>query len=351
MSPPTQRIPARMSRRRELLVNLALAFGVSAGLLTVCEGTARFFERPEDRPRTADTWVPAANDDHFYTLKRRPLGWPRSETNADGLRDRAHSEERPEDVWRVAVLGDSVTEGFGLSWRAGLSARARASARSGRRARRGPERRRARLVHAPAADRLPPDRQAIPARPGAGRHLPQRHHRARAPAATAAAAAASAAPPLGVRSPRGGRGPPRAGPGRGAVRRPAGPHGLLRRAREAAPRGRAGRGRARARRAPLPLPARARRPAPERPVADQLVVRGRVAALPGPAAGARSAGARCLRRREPPEPRGVRGGGGRAAHAAAGAARCRRHSATRSPMRLCLRARPRGAGSPPRGPR
>ena len=115
MSPPTQRIPPRMSRRRELLVNLALAFGVSAGLLTVCEGTARFFERPEDRPRTADEWVPAANDDHFYTLKRRPLGWPRSEINADGLRDRAHSEQRPEDVWRVAVLGDSVTEGFGLT--------------------------------------------------------------------------------------------------------------------------------------------------------------------------------------------------------------------------------------------
>jgi len=33
-----------------------------------------------------------AADDHFYTLKRRP-----------------------EDVWRVAVLGDSVTEGFGLA--------------------------------------------------------------------------------------------------------------------------------------------------------------------------------------------------------------------------------------------
>jgi len=104
-----------MSRGRELLVNLSLAFGVSAGLLVICEGTARLFERPEGRPRTADEWAPGAADDHFYTLKRRPLGWPPSEINADGLRDRAHSEARPEDVWRVAVLGDSVTEGFGLA--------------------------------------------------------------------------------------------------------------------------------------------------------------------------------------------------------------------------------------------
>jgi HEAT repeat protein len=104
-----------MSRRVELLVNLALALGTSAGLLLALEGTARFFERPERRPRMADEWAPGAADDHFYTLKRRPLGWPPSEINADGLRDRAHSEARPEDVWRVAVLGDSVTEGFGLA--------------------------------------------------------------------------------------------------------------------------------------------------------------------------------------------------------------------------------------------
>jgi HEAT repeat protein len=114
MSLPSQRIRTGMSRGRELLVNLSLAFGVSAGLLVIGEGAARLIERPEGRPRTADEWAPGAADDHFYTLKRRPLGWPAGEVNAEGLRDRAHSEARPQDVWRVAVLGDSVTEGFGL---------------------------------------------------------------------------------------------------------------------------------------------------------------------------------------------------------------------------------------------
>ena len=96
-------------------MNLSLALGVSAGLLVIGEGAARLFERPEGRPRSATEWAPGASDDHFYTLKRRPLGWPAGEVNAEGLRDRAHSETPPEDVWRVAVLGDSVAEGFGLS--------------------------------------------------------------------------------------------------------------------------------------------------------------------------------------------------------------------------------------------
>lgn len=104
-----------MSRGGGLLVNVSLAFGVSAGLLVIAEGTARLFERPDGRPRTAAEWAPGAKGDHFYTLKPRPNGWPASEINAEGLRDRAHSEARPEDVWRVAVLGDSVTEGFGLA--------------------------------------------------------------------------------------------------------------------------------------------------------------------------------------------------------------------------------------------
>jgi HEAT repeat protein len=118
-STPARPLGLRLRLRKtgpgELVPNLALAAGVSALLLIAGEGTARLFERPQDRPRTADEWAPGAKGEHFYTLKRRPLGWPRGEVNAEGLRDRAHAEAPPEDVWRVAVLGDSVTEGFGLA--------------------------------------------------------------------------------------------------------------------------------------------------------------------------------------------------------------------------------------------
>ncbi len=114
MSLLIKQIPHRPSRLRELSVNVSLALGVTAGLVLAGEGVARLFERREARPRTAAEWAPGGADDHFYTLKRQPLGFPRGEINAEGLRDRPHAEERPEDVWRVAVLGDSVSEGFGL---------------------------------------------------------------------------------------------------------------------------------------------------------------------------------------------------------------------------------------------
>jgi HEAT repeat protein len=43
------------------------------------------------------------------------VGWPPwEEFNRDGLRDRTHTVEKPDDVWRVAFLGDSVTLGAGL---------------------------------------------------------------------------------------------------------------------------------------------------------------------------------------------------------------------------------------------
>ena len=97
-----------------LLVNLALAFGVSAGAAAGLRGPcAVLFERPEGQPRTADEWVPGANDDHFYTLKRRGRSAGRPQRSMPtGCATGTHpGEERPEDVWRVAVLGDSVTRG------------------------------------------------------------------------------------------------------------------------------------------------------------------------------------------------------------------------------------------------
>src|SRR5918912_279301 len=53
-----------------------------------------------------------------YSLKPGMEGWYRKEgaafvrINSDGLRDREHSKEKPADVLRVAVVGDSYAEAF-----------------------------------------------------------------------------------------------------------------------------------------------------------------------------------------------------------------------------------------------
>lgn len=113
MPPVAEPAETRDSPGRERLKNLALAGGVSLALIVLVEGAARLTEASGPRPRAAEQWAPGG-DDHFYTLKPRPLGWPPEEVNAEGVRDVDHPLEHPEDVWRVAILGDSVTEGFGL---------------------------------------------------------------------------------------------------------------------------------------------------------------------------------------------------------------------------------------------
>ncbi len=101
--------------RRSLLPNLLLSLAASALFLGGLEALARILEpaRPRPIPIEGEAWTPEGGD-HFYTLKPRAPGWPPSEVNADGLRDRAHPTERPEDTARVVVLGDSVAEGFGV---------------------------------------------------------------------------------------------------------------------------------------------------------------------------------------------------------------------------------------------
>src|SRR5437868_15428426 len=53
-----------------------------------------------------------------YSLKPGMGGWYRREgaafvrINSDGLRDREHSKQKPADVLRVAVVGDSYAEAF-----------------------------------------------------------------------------------------------------------------------------------------------------------------------------------------------------------------------------------------------
>jgi HEAT repeat protein len=51
----------------------------------------------------------------FYVMRSEAVGWPpRQEFNGDGLRDRTRPREKTEGLWRVAVLGDSVTLGDGI---------------------------------------------------------------------------------------------------------------------------------------------------------------------------------------------------------------------------------------------
>ncbi len=106
-------------KTRELAGNLALALGVGAVFLGLLEGGARLVEkRRAPRPEVADyiwDWddkMPGG----FYVMKSDGVGWPPwEEFNADGLRDRTRSKERPGGYRRIAFLGDSVTLGAELT--------------------------------------------------------------------------------------------------------------------------------------------------------------------------------------------------------------------------------------------
>ena len=104
---------------KRLLVNLTLSLVVSVVFLAVLEGVARLLEKPEpaaEREVAEYIWdwdekMPGG----FYVMRSEAVGWPPSqEFNGDGLRDVTRPREKPEGVWRVVVLGDSVTLGDGL---------------------------------------------------------------------------------------------------------------------------------------------------------------------------------------------------------------------------------------------
>ncbi len=105
--------------RRELAANLSLGVGASVFFLAALEGGARLVEkRRPARPDVADyiwDWddkMPGG----FYVMSSDGVGWPPwEEFNADGLRDRTRTREKPDGVTRIAVLGDSVTLGAELT--------------------------------------------------------------------------------------------------------------------------------------------------------------------------------------------------------------------------------------------
>jgi HEAT repeat protein len=104
--------------KRGFLVNLGLGLAVSVAFLALLEGGARFLERGRPpRPKVAayiwdwDDLMPGG----FYVMKSDGTGWPPwEEFNGDGLRDRTRPHEKPDDLIRVAILGDSVTLGAEL---------------------------------------------------------------------------------------------------------------------------------------------------------------------------------------------------------------------------------------------
>ena len=101
---------------RRLLGNLILSLTVSVLLLGSLEGVSRLLEERKPQPERAEylwDWEAQWEGD-FYTLASDESGWPPgAEFNGDGVRDRAHAVEKPEDTWRVVFLGDSVTFGDG----------------------------------------------------------------------------------------------------------------------------------------------------------------------------------------------------------------------------------------------
>jgi HEAT repeat protein len=103
---------------KRLLVNLALSVVVSVVFLAVLEGTARLLEKPRPAEREVAEYIWDWDEKMpggFYVMRSQAVGWPpRQEFNGDGLRDITRPREKPEGVWRVAVLGDSVTLGDGL---------------------------------------------------------------------------------------------------------------------------------------------------------------------------------------------------------------------------------------------
>ena len=106
--------PSARASSRALAANLALSAASIVIVLGLAEGLCRLFDR-EPPPRPVASYITVWNDGEFYTVKSAATGWPPWEDyNRDGMRDREHALGKPPGAWRVMVLGDSVTLGYGL---------------------------------------------------------------------------------------------------------------------------------------------------------------------------------------------------------------------------------------------
>ncbi len=101
------------AERQSLAVNLGLSLAVSVSLLGGGELIARAIEHRMSDPfgEKLALWEKVWAGD-FYLMHSTSAGWPPSQPiNPEGLQDRTHATEKPEGVWRVVILGDSVTAG------------------------------------------------------------------------------------------------------------------------------------------------------------------------------------------------------------------------------------------------
>jgi lysophospholipase L1-like esterase len=99
----------RAWRRNQLLVNLALAvLGGSVPVVAVEAGLRLYHSHVKELSR----YKPAANE--RLVFERKPHA--DQEINSWGMRDREYSTQKPDGVYRIVVLGDSVTDGYGVDF-------------------------------------------------------------------------------------------------------------------------------------------------------------------------------------------------------------------------------------------
>lgn len=105
------------SPRQSLFGNLLLSLFVVTLLVGGLEGFFRYREGRRPAPVVEDyiwNWEKKWEGE-FYTIRSDVNGWPPwEEFNADGVRDRLHPLGKPEGMFRLVFLGDSVTLGAGL---------------------------------------------------------------------------------------------------------------------------------------------------------------------------------------------------------------------------------------------
>ena len=105
--------PHPSSRWRAGAANAALALGTTLVLGGGAELVARRIEQHRSPPPAEDRQTKSGpGNPGFYVMSSTSPGWPPwTEFNRDGLRDRPHSRQKPAGVYRIAILGDSVTVG------------------------------------------------------------------------------------------------------------------------------------------------------------------------------------------------------------------------------------------------